>query len=148
VKPIAGADVWLENEVDRDKPQRLLLLARNHAGYLALCELLSRAWLDNQYRGRAEIRREWLADHQGLIVLSGGRHGDVGQLLEAGREEEAAARAAAWAGRSGDDYWLGLQRGGAAADEASLQAGLRLAARLDIPVVATRPIRFVMPDDF
>src|SRR5690625_4897480 len=53
VKPIAGADVWLENEQDRDKPQRLLLLARNHAGYLALCDLLSRAWLTNQYKGRA-----------------------------------------------------------------------------------------------
>src|SRR5690554_4406692 len=57
LKPIAGADVWLENEHDRDKPQRLLLLARNHDGYLALCDLLSRAWLTNQYRGRAEIRR-------------------------------------------------------------------------------------------
>ncbi|MDR4125978.1 DNA polymerase III subunit alpha [Yanghanlia caeni] len=148
VKPIAGADVWLENEVDRDKPQRLLLLARNHAGYLALCELLSRAWLDNQYRGRAEIRREWLADHQGLIVLSGGRHGDVGQLLEAGREEEAAARAAEWAGRYGDDYFIELQRCGAEGDEAYVQAALRLAARLDIPVVATHPIQFVMPDDF
>ena len=27
VKPIVGCDVWLENESDRDKPYRLLLLA-------------------------------------------------------------------------------------------------------------------------
>jgi DNA polymerase-3 subunit alpha len=39
VKPIAGCDVWLENEIDRDKPSRLLLLARNRNGYLALCDL-------------------------------------------------------------------------------------------------------------
>src|SRR5690606_41861918 len=89
VKPIAGADVWLENECDRDKSQRILLLARSHAGYLASCDLLTRAWLNNQHRGRAEIRRDWLAEHEGLIVLSGGRHGDVGQMLEAGRDDEA-----------------------------------------------------------
>src|SRR5690606_32394595 len=62
IKPICGCDVWLENEADRDKPGRVLLLVRNHAGYLALCEILTRAWLENQYRGRAEVRREWLRD--------------------------------------------------------------------------------------
>ncbi len=35
VKPIVGCDVWLENESDRDKPYRLLLLAQSRAGYLA-----------------------------------------------------------------------------------------------------------------
>src|SRR3546814_7300082 len=29
IKPIAGCDVWLENEQDREKPSRLLLLASN-----------------------------------------------------------------------------------------------------------------------
>src|SRR5688572_32681191 len=59
VKPILGADCWLQNEVDRDKPYRLLLLWTAHAGYLRLCGLLSRAWLHNQHRGRAEIARGW-----------------------------------------------------------------------------------------
>src|SRR5690606_12964152 len=97
VKPIAGSDVWLQNDQDREKPFRLLLLASDQQGYLALCELLSKAWLENQYRGRAEIRREWLQDKTGLIVLSGGRAGDVGQLLESGNTEEAAVVAASWA---------------------------------------------------
>ncbi|MCE2831788.1 MAG: PHP domain-containing protein, partial [Oxalobacteraceae bacterium] len=61
IKPIVGADVWISNEDERDKPSRLLLLVKNHPGYLQLCDLLSRAWLTNQYRGRAEIRAEWLA---------------------------------------------------------------------------------------
>src|SRR5690554_6276486 len=129
VKPIAGADVWLENEQDRDKPQRVLLLARNHAGYLALCELLSRAWLNNQYRGRAELRREWLQQQDGLILLSGGRAGDVGQALEAGREEEAVQLAQQWAAHFPDAYYIELQRSGADGDEAYVQAALRLAAK-------------------
>src|SRR5690606_17375830 len=47
IKPIAGCDVWLTNDDDPDKPYRLLLLVRNHAGYLSLCELLTRSFLEN-----------------------------------------------------------------------------------------------------
>src|SRR5690606_17906180 len=148
IKPIAGSDVWVQNDVDRDKPHRALLLARDQSGYLALCELLSRAWLSNQYRGRAEVRREWLLGLEGLIVLSGGRAGDVGQLLEAGREDEAAARAQEWAHAFPDAYFLELQRTGADGDEGYVQAALRLAAQLDLPVVATHPIQFLARDDF
>src|SRR5215813_14046741 len=57
IKPIIGCDVWLENEGDRDKPHRLLLLVQSRAGYLTLCTLLTRAYRSNQYRGRAEIRK-------------------------------------------------------------------------------------------
>src|SRR5687768_5684212 len=71
VKPIIGADCWLQNEADREKPFRLLLLCATHAGYLRLCDLLSRAWLRNQHRGRAELARDWLQDTEGLIALSG-----------------------------------------------------------------------------
>ena len=74
VKPLIGCDVWISNEDDSDKPYRLLLLVKNHTGYLQLCELLSRAWLTNLHRGRAEIKIEWLeqrADKEGLIALSG-----------------------------------------------------------------------------
>src|SRR5262245_1822246 len=48
VKPVVGADCWLQNDADRDKPHRLLLLCASRGGYLALCGLLSRAWLHNQ----------------------------------------------------------------------------------------------------
>ncbi|MBB1225482.1 PHP domain-containing protein, partial [Klebsiella pneumoniae] len=40
IKPIAGCDVWLSNDEDPAKPFRVLLLVRNHQGYLNLCELL------------------------------------------------------------------------------------------------------------
>ncbi len=53
LKPVIGCDVWIENETDRDKPQRLLLLCQSRAGYRNLCELLTRAYRANQYRGRA-----------------------------------------------------------------------------------------------
>ncbi|NJM32680.1 MAG: PHP domain-containing protein [Limnobacter sp.] len=50
IKPIAATDIWLESEKGEGLPARCLLVAQNHAGYLQLCELLSRAFLQNQHR--------------------------------------------------------------------------------------------------
>src|SRR5260370_39943609 len=99
VKPIIGADCWLQNDADRDKPYRFLLLCASHAGYLRLCELLSRAWLKNQHRARAEIARSWLeGGSDGLIALSGAAAGDVGPALLADHAESAERLARSLAG--------------------------------------------------
>lgn len=82
LKPILGCDIWLENPLNRDQPSRLLLLCQSHAGYLLLCQLLSRAYLSNQHRGRAEFKRAWFEEcgTEGLILLSGAMQGEVGKL--------------------------------------------------------------------
>src|SRR5437667_9962520 len=71
VQPIIGCDLWLTNERNRDAPHRVALLARDRTGYLHLCELLTRAYAENHWRGRGEVRREWLEQREGLIALSG-----------------------------------------------------------------------------
>src|SRR5260221_793073 len=77
VQPVIGCAVWITNERNRDSAYRVTLICRNQPGYLALCEILSRAHAENHWRGRAEVRREWLRGLQGLIVLSGAEAGDV-----------------------------------------------------------------------
>ncbi|SAI58293.1 DNA polymerase III subunit alpha [Bordetella ansorpii] len=148
VKPIAGCDAWLANDDDPDKPFRVLLLVRNHKGYLSLCELLSQAFLTNQGTGRAELRREWLQGREGLIVLSGGRAGDVGQALEAGNAVSALSLARQWAHMFPGSYFIELQRSGMEGDEAYVQAAMRLAAEAGLPVVATHPVQFLDRDEF
>ncbi|WP_144638232.1 DNA polymerase III subunit alpha [Bordetella genomosp. 13] len=148
VKPIAGCDAWLANDDDPDKPFRILLLVRNHQGYLSLCELLSQAFLTNQGTGRAELRREWLQGREGLIVLSGGRAGDVGQALEAGNAVSALSLARQWAHMFPGSYYIELQRSGMEGDEAYVQAAMRLAAEAGLPVVATHPVQFLDRDEF
>ena len=112
VKPVIGCDVWIENETDRDKPHRLLVLCQSRAGYRNLCELLTRAYRANQHRGRAELKKEWFAAPagDGLIALSGAQHGDVGHALLAGNYAQAAAAARAWAKLFPQRYYLELQR--------------------------------------
>lgn len=98
VKPIAGADCWITNPDEPDRPHRLLLLARNRKGYLQLCELLTRAFIIDGRRDKAEIRREWFnaVGCDGLIALSGAHLGDVGEALLAGNLKLATERAQAW----------------------------------------------------
>lgn len=148
IKPIAGCDLWLTNEDDRDKPFRILLLVASHEGYLNLCALLTQAWLTNQHRGRAELRREWLQGQAGLIMLSGGRAGDIGQALEAGNMATAQVLARQWAQTFPGSFYIELQRSGHDGDEAYVQAAMRLAGECGLPVVATHPVQFLSREEF
>ena len=155
VKPVIGCDVWVENEADRDKPYRLLLLCRSRAGYGNLCELLTRAYRSNQYRGRAELKRAWftVAASAGLIALSGAHHGDVGMALLAGNHQQAIELARQWALLFPQRYYLELQRlqhnsGSGSPLENCVQQSLQLASELKLPVVATHAVQFLRPDDF
>jgi DNA polymerase-3 subunit alpha len=149
VKPIIGADCWLQNEAERDKPHRILLLCASHAGYLRLCELLSRAWLRNQHRGRGELAREWFEEgSEGLIALSAAAAGDVGQALLSGHNEAAEREAMRWAAAFPGRYYVELQRAGHPNTEALLSRSVALATRLKLPVVATHPVQFLEPGDF
>jgi DNA polymerase-3 subunit alpha len=149
VKPVLGADVWVQNEADRDKPSRVVLLCASRAGYLRLCDLLSRAWLKNQHRGRAEVARQWLAEStEGLIALSGAASGDVAQALLSGNVELAERLASAWSDLFPGRYYIELQRAGLPNTEALVSRSVLLAGRLGLPVVATHPVQFLDGEDF
>ncbi|MCR4298522.1 MAG: DNA polymerase III subunit alpha [Gallionella sp.] len=149
LKPIVGCDVFVSNDADRDRPHRLLLLCRSREGYLLLCRLLSRAYLENQHRGRAELRREWFHEGTaGLIALSGAHLGDVGCALLSGNAKQAKQFAQEWAGLFNNRYYLEVQRAGFADEEHHLHAAAQLAAKLGLPVVATHPVQFLKAEDF
>jgi DNA polymerase-3 subunit alpha len=150
VKPLIGADCWLQNDADRDKPFRLLLLCASREGYLLLCSLLSRAWLRNQHRSRAEISRAWLVEGgtEGLIALSGAAAGDLGQALLADHGDAADKLAREWSRLFPGRYYVELQRAGFAGADVLVSRSVALATRTGLPVVATHPIQFLQQDDF
>ena len=153
IKPLLGADVFLANKTDPDRPYRLLLLCRSRQGYLQLCELLSRAHLAPRLRGRAEITRQMLREVgvDGLIALSGANLGDIGEALLQGHREQAASRARYWASLFHGAFYLEVQRvhpRDHAAQEALIAATTSLAAELELPLVATHPIQFLERGDF
>ena len=162
IKPIIGVDAWITNDDNREKPYRLLLLAKNHTGYLQLCDLLSKAWLTNQYKGRAELRAEWLEqlatsssklhpDHDqanGLIVLSGAQFGDIGAALDQGDLVRADKAAQRWARIFPNHFYIEVQRAGQPNQEAQVRHSVALAGRLGLPVVATHPVQFLTRGEF
>jgi len=149
IKPIVGCDVWLTHDAERDQPFRALLLAQSRAGYLRLADWLTRAFRTNQHRGRAELKREWLEEGtDGLIALSGGREGEVGNSLLQGNASGAAKAARAWAHLFPGRYYLEVQRAGRADDNALVAATVRLAGEVSLPIVATHPVQFLRRDDF
>lgn len=158
IKPVIGCDVWLENASNRDKPSRLLLLCQSHAGYLLLCQLISRAYLTNQHRGRAEFKLEWFKEcgTEGLIALSGALQGDIGSALLQGNDAFALSLARHWQQLFPARFYLEVQRATDAdspqdmvTNEAHyLQSIVHIASQLALPIVATHPIQFTTPDDF
>ena len=156
VKPIIGCDIWLENTINRDKPTRLLLLCQSHAGYLLLCQLISRAYLSNQYRGRAEFKREWFVEcgTEGLLLLSGALQGDIGQAVIQGNDTLALKLAKDWQALFPQRFYLEVQRTSSenvpqnSSEEQYIQSVKTIAGGSQLPVVATHPIQFTTPDDF
>jgi len=130
---------------------RLLVLVQNHQGYLNLSEILARAWTQplGKTQTQAQVAWAWLQElHAGLIVLSGAHTGLVGQALLRGDAATASRHALALAEMFPHRFYLELQRAGRAEDEALVAQTVELAARLQLPVVATQPIQFLRPDDF
>ncbi|MEO8938016.1 MAG: DNA polymerase III subunit alpha [Burkholderiaceae bacterium] len=152
VKPIAGCDVWITGEGDgaHRVASRALLLAKNQQGYLALCELLSRGYLENAGSGRAELRFDWFAEvgTAGLIALSGAQAGDIGMALAGGRHAQAVEQAHRWARQFPGAFYIELQRYGQADAETYIDAAISLAGQLKLPVVATHPVQFLAREEF
>ncbi len=132
----------------------LVLLARDATGWRSLCRLISRANLAGT-KAVPAFTQALLAEHaEGLVALSGCRHGEMARRLRAGDREGARAVAERYArlfgtgdtaGRSGfvlelghhllpDDDWLASETA-------------RLAEELGLPVVVTNDVHYARPAD-
>ncbi len=149
IKPIFGVDILVENEADKNQPFPLVLLCQNNTGYHNLTCLISKAYRQGQYKGIPLVSRSWLAEyHQGLIALSGGRLGDIGQALLAHNNELAATLLQQWQALFPQRFYIELQRTGREHEEDYLQLAVQLAHAHQVPVVATNDVRFIDSHDF
>lgn len=149
IKPIVGSDVRISAGDASEKTFRLVLLCQNLSGYRNLSRLLTRAHTDGQVRGHSAIAMEWFEGAtDGLIALSGADQGDVGAALLSGRMARAEELLSRYLGLFPDRYYIELQRTGQSFQEEYNQQALRLAARLQAPVVATNHVHFLNESDF
>ncbi|TXH04133.1 MAG: DNA polymerase III subunit alpha [Nevskiaceae bacterium] len=148
IKPIVGADVWLEERAKGDGPERLTLLVQNEAGYRNLTRLISLGYTDGQAKGTPLIRRDWLRDNaEGLIALSG-RDGAICRALLADHVPPALAAAEELRASFGDRLYLEISRCRRPGDEEWVRAATLLARHAGLPLVATNDVRFLAREDF
>ena len=124
-------------------PDRLVLLAKDEAGYRNLLDLVSETYLE---KAAAEEPQLALADLEGrtsgLIALTGGLHGAVGRHLLEHCEAEAEEALLVLRDLFGDGLYIELQRH-FLDDERRIEPQLiDLAYRHEIPLVATNDCHF------
>ena len=149
IKPIIGVELLIHSASERIPPSRVVLLCQNHEGYLNVNRLITRSYLEGQHRGIPMIEKEWLTGStDGLIALSAGRVGDIGQALVANDVAQAAKLLDGWATLFPDRFYIELQRTSRENEEHYLHAAVQLATEKNIPVVATNDVRFIEQTDF
>jgi DNA polymerase-3 subunit alpha len=150
VKPLIGVDMWIRAAGERAAPSRVVFLCQNLEGYRHLTQLVTRSYLEGQQRGAPMLERSWLQREilGGLIVLSGGAGGDIGQAIARGREDEALRCLSRWQELCGDRFYIEIQRTGRADEEIYAETVLDLAQEHGVPALATNDVRFLTRAEF
>ncbi|MFI3246091.1 MAG: DNA polymerase III subunit alpha, partial [Ferrimonas sp.] len=149
IKPIIGADFYVQTPELGTEQFRLTCLAMNNQGYANLTELISKAYLRGHVKGRPILDKAWLAElNDGLLILSGGKEGDVGKALVKGNDNMALELLSFYQQHFADRYYLELLRTGRADEELYLHAAVALAEQQQLPLVATNEVVFLDRDNF
>ncbi|MCL1088515.1 DNA polymerase III subunit alpha [Shewanella profunda] len=149
IKPIIGADFWMQVPGFDGELCALTIIAMNNVGYQNLTQIISQAYLRGQVAGRVVIDQEWLLTYnEGILLLSGAKEGDVGKALLKGNNTQVESLCEFYQTHFTDRYFLELIRTGRPDEERYLHMAVALAQEKGIPVVATNQVVFLKPEDF
>lgn len=149
VKPIIGAEIWLENEVEKNNPFRMILLCQNKTGFLHLTELVSKSYIEGQECGKPIVHKRWLKEfNQGLIAISVCLRGDIAEALLADNQVLADSLVDDWHALWGDRFYLEVTRTGTIEEENYLKKVVRFAHDKGCALVASNNVRFLCKEDY
>ncbi|MEP2439171.1 MAG: DNA polymerase III subunit alpha [Roseibium sp.] len=127
----------------------IVVLACSEEGYENLMELSSRAFLDTDTGLKPHVTSDYLAEKSGgLILLTGGVHGPVGQALLAGRKDDARTRLTWLSDQFPGRCYVEIQRHGMEPERRTESDFLELAYDLGLPLVATNEAFFPAREDY
>ncbi len=157
VKPIIGNEMYVVNgSIEKQergrKKYHQIVLAKNTQGYKNLVKLTTISHLQGvQGKGifsRPCINKELLTQyHEGLIVTSGCRAGEVPQFILQNKLEEAKECAKWYKNLFGEDYYLEIQDHGYQEDRIVNVALVKIGKELGIKVIATNDSHFTSCSD-
>ena len=140
VRPITGGELTLTDG------SRLTLLARTRAGYSNIARLFTLA--NAVDRREPKLDPSHLSDHsEGVVLLAGGRDGQLSRLAVNGRCGDARKllnRYTEWYGP--DSVYVELHHNLLQGDTARNRELVALAREVDVPVVATNDVLYHSPE--
>ncbi|MDA6065711.1 DNA polymerase III subunit alpha [Idiomarina abyssalis] len=149
LKPLIGCDFWVQADYPESELFRLTALAMDNEGYQQITQLISKAYLRGNIKGKPVIDKDWLKEHnEGIILLSGSRQGDVGQALIKGHDSQLDLALDFYQQYFPNRYYLELVRTGRPQEEDYLHKAVALAGQTELPVVATNEVVFLKEEDF
>ena len=155
VRPIIGCEVYLSptHYQDRTSPetknqQHLVLLTKDYTGYLNLCYLVSKGFLEGFYY-KPRIDKQLLSEHkEGLIALSGCLSGVVSQHFRDNRPKDAYRAAEDFAQIMGPDhFYIEMMDHGLPEQKRVNPELIALARKMNLPVVATNDAHYLNRSD-
>ncbi|MBL6899476.1 DNA polymerase III subunit alpha [Gammaproteobacteria bacterium] len=147
IKPIVGAEINVAKDMD-SLCAPLVLLAMNKQGYINLTKLVSKAYVEGQINGEPIVLFSWLEEFSdGIIALSGGMEGHIGNSILAGNKQLSESRVDFFKNIFKENFFIEIQRLGKPNEKEYNDSVLQLASDKQIPVVATNNVRFLNPAD-
>ncbi len=157
LKPIIGFVPYIaprtlhDKDIEKDKNlYTLVLLAENFEGYANLMKLTSIGHLDGFFNGKPRIDKHVLRAHaKHIIALSGAISGEIPQAILQGKMDTARELAKEYNDIFGqDNFYLELQDHPALTGQMAVNTELiAISKELGIPVVATRDVHYLRPDE-
>lgn len=154
IKPILGAELSLHNDDSENlmiskgkelEPERIIILVQNENGYKSLMHLFRCYYLDNMEKSiYPQVTMDNLREfNDGLICLTGGYEGPIGQKILQNRLSDAENKLLALKSIFADRLYVEISRVGYEEEKKTESAFLELAYKHDIPLVATNDVFFM-----
>ena len=143
IQPIIGCQISVAAVQGARAFGRMVLLAQNDTGYRNLLKLVSRAHLDPVADGEPHLKLDAFEGlSEGLICLTGGADGPVGQALQGNQTDAAEHILMRLHSLFGDRLYVELMRHGLEIERRTEAGLVDLAYKHNIPLVATNDCYF------
>lgn len=156
IKPIIGVETYVAKEgialkrtkID-DRPNHLILLAKDNEGYQNLINLVTISFLEGFYY-KPRVDDEVLAKYsKGIIALSACIHGSIPEDIIKGKLDEAVKKALFYNKIFGEgNFYLELQHHPNIPEQKIVNEGLiKISEKYGIGLVATNDVHYLDKDD-
>jgi len=142
IQPITGCEVPLLFDPNLP-PASVVVLAQSEEGYLNLLKMVSHLYLREDKKPFLYITlEEFFSWQDGLIILTGGENGPIGQLYLVGQEDNARKLFLDLLQVCTDRLYVELMRHGTSEQAATEGFFCNLAMEHNVPLVATNNVFF------